>query len=211
MFRHLKTSVAAVILSACSSTVLVPVPPRVALENYGTLGIIEFESNYTRAVNVQATRQFQEQVQSAQPGTRFIDLGTRQQALASVGAKELDAGALRRLGEKHRVGAIFIGDLAYSEPKADVKVSDLTKLGSGAVRAEVRGDISVRLFESASGASVWSSSAWARRQLGRVHVSAEHGVAASVSTSDPRVEMVPTLLHHLTHDFRPGTVRQPAR
>ncbi len=198
------------LLAGCSRTVLVPVPPRVDLSTYRTVGIVEFASNSERAINAHATRQFQEQIQAAQPGTRFIELGDRQALLAAVGGRQLDIDAFRKIGEKYGVAAVFLGDIAYSEPRTDVKIADLQKL-EGGVRTEVRGDISSRLMETASGASVWSSSAWARRQLGSVNVSAEHGVSGSVSKSNPRDEMVPALVYQLTHDFRPSSVRQPAQ
>ena len=198
------------LLSGCSRTMLVPVPPRMDLRTYGTVGIVEFASNSERAINAHATRQFQEQIQAAQPGTRFIELGERDAVLAAVGARQLDPTVLRKIGERYGVAAVFLGDIAYSEPRTDVKIADLQKLEAG-VRAEVRGDISSRLMETATGASVWSSSAWARRQLGSVNVSAEHGVSGSVSKSNPRDEMVPALVYQLTHDFRPSSVRQPAQ
>jgi hypothetical protein len=50
-----------------------------------------------------------------------------------------------------------------------------------------------------------------RRQVGRLSVSAEHGVSGAMSKSDPREEMVPALVYQLTHDFRPSSVRQPAK
>jgi hypothetical protein len=192
----------------CSNTVMVQVPPRMDLKPYGTVGIVEFGSNSERAINAHATRQFQEQVQAAQPGTRFIELGDRQTLLAALGGRELDVNALKKIGEKYGVGAVFVGDIAYSDPRTDVKIADLQKL-EGGLRAEVRGDISSRLVETASGASVWSSSAWARRQLGNLNLSAEHGVSGSVSKSNPRDEMVPALVYHLTQDFRPSSARQP--
>ena len=197
-------------LSGCSSTVLVSVPPRMELKSYGTLGIVDFGSNSDNVINVHATRQFQEQIQAAQPGTRFIELGNREAVLAAVGGRQLDVDALRKIGEKYGVAAIFLGDIAYSEPKTDVKVTDLTKL-EGGVRAEIKGDISSRLVETRTGASVWSNSAWERRQIGRLSVSAEHGVNAGMSKSNPREEMVPALVYRLTHDFRPTSVRQPAK
>jgi hypothetical protein len=197
-------------LCGCSSTVVVPVPPRMDLKSYGTLGIIEFSSNAGPAVNAQATRRFQEQVQAAQPGTPFIELGTREAALAAAGSGKLDAEALRKIGAKHGLAAIFVGEIVYSEPKAEIRLKDLTAL-EGGVRAEMRGDISSRLVDTRTGASVWSSSAWARRQIGRLNVSAEHGVSGAMSKSDPREEMVPALVYQLTHDFRPGSVRQAAK
>lgn len=211
MRRNLRaTLVSLAMLSGCSSTVLVPVPPRVDLKSYGTLGIVEFASNSSRNVNARATRAFQEQLQAAQPGTRFIELGSREALLAEVGARALDADALRKIGKKYGVAAVFVGDIAYSEPKLEFKVADVAKM-DGAVRAEMRGDISSRLLETGSGASVWSNSAWARRQIGAVSGSAERGVSIGVKDADPREEMLPALVHHLTHDFRPGTVRQTAR
>ena len=212
MKRYVASLLAALAaLPGCSSTVLVSVPPRVELRSYGTLGIVQFASNSDGAIDVLATRQLQEQVQAAQPGTRFVELGSRQALLGAVGAAQLDADAARRIGAKFGVAAIFVGDLVYAEPKADVKVTDLARL-DGAVRAEIRGDISARLIEAASGASVWSSSAWARRQIGGVRVSADQGISGSVSSNaDPRRDMVPALVYQLTHDFRPSSVRQPAK
>ena len=197
-------------LGCSSSTVLVSVPPRMDLKSYGTIGIVEFVSNSDGAINAHATRQFQEQIQAAQPGTPFIELGKREAVLAAVGGRQLDVDALRKIGEKYGVAAIFVGDIAYSEPRTDVKLTDLTKL-EGGMRTEIRGDISSRLVETRTGASVWSSSAWAKRQIGRLSVSAEQGVSGGVSKSNPRAEMVPALVYHLTHDFRPSSVRQPAK
>jgi hypothetical protein len=198
-------------LWGCSSSVLVSVPPRMDLSRYGTLGIVEFASNAERGINALATRRFQEQVQSAQPGTPFIELGSRETLLAAVGAKQLDADAVRKVGEKYRVNAIFVGDIVYSDPKTDVRVSgDLLRL-EGDVRTEIRADMSAKLLETRTGASIWSSSSWARRQLGGVSVSAERGVSGGVRSSDPREEMVQSLVFHLTQDFRPSTARQRAR
>ena len=179
------------------------------LKGYGVLGIVQFSSNSEAALDALATRQFQEQVQGAQPGTRFIELGTRQSVLAAVGATELDAAAARKIGAKYGVTGFFLGELAYAEPKADIRITDVANLG-GSVRAELRGDISARLIEVATGASGWSSSAWAKRELGAVRASADRGVSAAVSKSDPRREMVPALVYHLTQDFRPSSVRSRA-
>jgi hypothetical protein len=193
----------------CSSTVLVPVPPRMDLRSYETLGIVEFASNSDRAIDARATRQFQEQIQAAQPGTPFLELGNREAVLAAVGGRKFDVDTLRKIGEKYGVAAIFLGDIAYSDPRTDVKFTDLTKL-EGGVRTEIKGDISSRLVETRTGAGVWSSSAWARRQIGRLNVS-EHGVSGGMRDSDPREDMVPALVYQLTHDFRPSSVRRPAK
>ena len=208
MNRFAGTALLGGLLAACSHThtVVVPVPPRVDLHGYNSIGIVAFDANAERSVSARATRQFQEQIQSAQPGTRFIELGERQALLASLRATQLDAPTLRKIGQQYGVAAVFAGDIAYSEPRVDVKISDIAKM-EGGVRAELRGDLSARLFETASGASVWSSSSWARRQLGAVSVS-EQGISGGMRNSNPREDMVPALVFEVTHDFRPTSVRQ---
>lgn len=197
------------VLCGCSSTVLVPVPPRMDLKGYGTIGIIELHSPANSTPASQATRRFQEQVQAAQPGTPFIELGSKEAVLAAVGSRALDADACRKIGARYGVAAVFAGELAYSEPQTQIRVKDLAALEGGVV-AEMRGELSMRLHDTRTGASVWASSAWAKRQMARVNVSMEHGVSGTLGKSDPREEMVPALVYQLTHDFRPGVVRQPA-
>lgn len=199
-----------VTLWGCSNTVLVPVPPRMELNGYGMIGVVDFSSNYTPAVNARATHEFQARIHAAQPGTRLLELGSRERLLGEVGSRQLDPEALKKMGAKYGVDAIFLGELTYSEPKTNIKVTDMSKL-EGSARTDVRGDISGRLVETRTGAAVWSSSAWATRQVGRVEVSAQQGVSTTMRNSDPRDDMVPTLVFHLTQDFRPGTVRQKVK
>lgn len=196
---------------ACGpGSVLVTVPPRIDLAPYPTLGIMDFSSRGDAALGSRAARQFQEQVQAAQPRTRFIELGDRDTVLAAVGAKQFDAAAARKIGEKYGVAAVFVGELVYSEPSVEVKLMDVAKL-EGGVRAEVKGDMASRLVETATGASVWTRSSWARRQVGSVNVSSQHGVSGGTGAANPREAMLPTLVYQLTHDFRPSTTRQPAK
>ena len=171
--------VSSFLVSGCSSTVLVTVPPRMDLKGYATLGVVDFTSNASSAAAARATQQLQEQIQSAQPGTRFIDLGSREAVLAAVGRNQLDADTAKRIGKRYGVDAVFLGEITYSDPKTDVRVNDLAKLDAG-LRTEVKGDISARLVETASGASVWSNSGWVRRQVGHVNVS-EQGISGSMT------------------------------
>lgn len=200
---------ALVVQWGCSRTILVPVPPRMDLKSYGTLGIIEFASNSDPAISNYATQQFQEHVQGAYPGTPILELGNRETVLAAVGATQFDADAITKIGKKYGVTAVFLGDLVYSEPKTDIRVTDIKRL-EGGVRTEIRGDMSTKLMETQSGASVWSSSTWEKRQIGSVSLSIRRGVSATVGDSNPRKDMVPALILHLTQDFRPKLVRQRA-
>lgn len=188
-------------------TVLVQMAPRIDLKSYGTIGIVEFSTNADSSLNNFATQQFQESVQEANPGLPILELGNRATVLAAVGATQFNAESMTRIGKKYGVRAVFLGEIAYSQPKTDIRLTAVNKL-EGGVRTEIRGDMSTKLMETESGASVWSSSAWAKRQISNFSVSTQYGVHASVKDSDPRKEMVPALIGHLTDDFRPTFVRQ---
>jgi hypothetical protein len=195
-------------LWGCSNTILIPVPPQMDLKKYGTIGLVHFTTNSDPALNTFATQQFQEHVQGAFPGTPILDLGTKETVLAAIGATQLDADAMTQIGKKYGVSAVFVGEIVYSDPKTDVRVNDITTL-DGSIRTEIKGDVSGKLMETQVGASVWSSSAWAKRQLTGVTVSPKRGVRTTIGDSNPRKEMVPALMFHLTEDFRPRMVRQP--
>ncbi|MGD2139230.1 MAG: hypothetical protein PVH25_02445 [Burkholderiales bacterium] len=194
-------------LWGCSHTRLVTVPPRIDLKNVGTLGVVEFTSNASPDINAQATREFQEYIHAAQPGTRLIELGSPAKVKSAVGAGEFNADALRKIGEKYGVDAIFLSEISYSDPETSVKVTDISKL-EGGVRTIVRGDMSSKLLETRSGASIWSSGSWATERVGGLSVSAEDGVDGGVRTPRPRERMVSAMLYHLTEDFRPTQVRE---
>jgi hypothetical protein len=179
------------------------------LKGYGTLGIVEFASNSDPAINSRATREFQAQIHAAQPGTRLVELGSRE-ALFGAGGRPPDVEMLRKIGAKYGVDAIFLGDITYSDPITNVKIGDLSKL-EGGMHTEVRGDMSARLVETRTGASVWSSSSWARRQVNRVSISSQQGISGSTGNANPQAEMLPALIVNLTHDFRPTSVRQQVK
>jgi len=71
-------------LWACSHTVVVTVPPRLDLQGFGTVGIVEFTSNSDAAINNQTTREFQAHIHSAQPGTRILELGSREEMVPTL-------------------------------------------------------------------------------------------------------------------------------
>jgi hypothetical protein len=200
----------AAILDGCGGGaryVTVQVPPEVNLLGYETIGVIEVGSNADGAINRYATERFQSTIQSAQPGTRLVELGSMESVLGAVGARELDADAVRRIGTRYRVAAVFEGQITYTEPK--VNLGGITDLRSaqGNATVQMRGEMFAKLIETRTGASVWSNSSWATRQVGGVSVSRDR-IAGSVQSSDPRHEMVGTLVHEVTTGLRESTARQ---
>jgi hypothetical protein len=197
------------ILEGCTHShyVTVRVPPKVDLRSYEAIGVVEFGSNADATINRYATQRFQSLVQSAQPGTRLVELGTAESVLAAIGARQLDADAIKKIGARYGVAAVFQGNIAYSEPSVNIRgITDLAKAEGGA-RAEMRGDMFAKLVETKTAASVWSNSSWVTKQLGGVRLS-DHGIAGTVQTSNPREEMVPELVRLVITGLRESTVQQ---
>ena len=79
-----------VMLHGCSHTEKVLVPPRVELKAYRNIGVIEFSTNAENNLRQYVTQNFIQNVQSAQPGTRVLELGSKEKVLKSVKCHELD-------------------------------------------------------------------------------------------------------------------------
>lgn len=148
------------LILGCSSTktVRVAVPPRMDLAPYPVVGIVTFASNRNDGqLDRLATQKFLESVQAAQPGTRVVELGSQQEVLASVGRSTWDATALRAVKSKHEVDALIVGRIDVDRAKPSVAVSSLWKAVSA--RADVNVALSARVFETQSGATMWTDSA----------------------------------------------------
>jgi hypothetical protein len=187
--------------------VTVRVPPQVDLRGYEAIGVVEFTSNADATINRYATQRLQSVIQSAQPGTRLVELGPAESVLAAVGARQLDADTIKKIGARYGVAAVFHGNITYSEPAVKIRgISDLANAQGGA-RAEMRGDMFLKLVETKTAASVWSNSSWVTKQLGGVRVS-DHGFAGTVQSTNPRQEMVPDLARLVIGGLRETTTEQ---
>jgi hypothetical protein len=160
-----------VLLSGCASnppTRRVWVAPRVDLKPYETIGLVEFSSASRGGLAALATRRFAEAARRDQGMLRMVDVGSRQEALASVGRDLWNPESCRAIGRQHAVRTMFHGTLTLSRIRPTVQVSAL--LRSGQVSAHVDATLEVQLIESETGASIWSRSASATRTLGQVSV-----------------------------------------
>lgn len=145
------------------------VPPRVDLARLGTLGMLEFSSSEPQGLGAVASREFLSALQSAQPGTPVLELGDEARVLAEHGAASLDAGAIRAIGERHRVDALVVGRL---ETKPSAPSFAFYSGGRWiSASAELEGTLEARIFDTRTGATLWSTVASASQPLGRVDVS----------------------------------------
>lgn len=194
--------VAAVVLMAgCATTVQVPVPPRVDLAAYPTIGLVGFSSNANGDVERLSTQQFLQALQAAQPGTRVVELGREERVLRSVDRRTWDARTLREVKDKHGVDAVLLGRINLEETRPDVDFSTAWKALS--VRADVNALLTARLIETGTGATMWTDSSQATANV--AHAGFDGFGNGHFGASDPEAvygEMIGCLVYEITDDFR---------
>jgi hypothetical protein len=176
------------------------IPPRIDLARLGTLGMLEFASPSSAALGPLASREFLAALQSAQPGTPVLELADQARVLAEVGADALGPDAIRAIGERHRVAALLVGRLD-ARPRTPSFAFDSAARWASAT-AELEGDLDARIFDTRTGATLWTRSARATQPLARLDVSASgvSGLGAS-QASEARERLVRSLVSDATGDF----------
>ncbi len=187
----------------------VMVPPVVNLKEFGVIGVIAFASNAEGNVPQYVTQQFMQSVQSAQPGVRLLELGSEAQILKSVGHAQLDFEAIRSIGNKYKVDAVFYGNFVVSDIKPEVNFSS----GFSSVRAQayIEGNLNNKLYETASGATVWTHLASDRQPVANLRLI--NNGTINVGVTDPKEkygQLVDGLVAYNTKDFWPSHVYRTA-
>lgn len=197
------------LVGCATSTIKVFVPSPIVLREYGTIGIIDFTSNTDPSINRYATQIFQEYVQAAQPGVPFLELGTRRDVLSAIGANQLNAQAIAKIGEVYKVDAIFIGDLVYSNVKTDFDISQALDL-KASMKTYIVATLVAKLNLVRNGATVWSNSSSFKRTLSKLRVGKESSLSLDIHYQDAQRKLLPDMVHEITCDFRGRYVRQKA-
>lgn len=181
-------------------TVTVPVPPRIDLKQLETIGIIDFSTSSRGRLGPLATRRFTEAARYDQGVVRMLEFGSESDALRSVGSSDLSPESIKALGSEFGVQTILTGELTVSDVKPDVFISGLR---SGSLSARVDATLAVRLVETSTGASIWSSSARSTQSVG--HVSVFKGGGFVFDADDPERaygDLIDSLVAQVTQDFR---------
>jgi hypothetical protein len=138
---------------------------------------------------------------------RVVDLGNEKEVLKAAGVKKLDRDGFQAVGDKLEVETIFVGELKVSDIRPKIDIGLL--FGALSFRAEVDATLSVRMIEASSGASVWSSSASASREIGGITLFGGKNFAFNADDPDEAYgDLVDFLVAQITDDFHVHWVRQ---
>jgi hypothetical protein len=189
------------VLIGCSHTEKVLIPPRVELNAYNYIGVIEFSTNAEDNLKPYVTQNFIHNLQSAQPGTRIIELGSEAQLLRTMKCKKLDLETIKLIGIKYNVDAVIHGHLEVSEIKPSVKVFTVTE--SLHAKAYVEALLSAKLLETDNGATLWTNATSGKTSVAKVNLMKDGPISFGISDpQDKYGELVPQLVYVNTTDFR---------
>lgn len=195
-----------VLVSACSSTrVLMPAP--IDLHAFGTIGLLEFTSAAGANINILASREFLAAIHSAQPGVPVLEIGDRQRGLAAVGHAAIDADAIRALGKRHQVDTLLVGELDARRVTPGVRLG--TGFESLSAGADLQGALTVRMYDTRTGATLWTEAVTGSTPIAAVAVA--NGDLSGLGVTDPHAaesRLVQALVSRATQDFWPYWVRQ---
>jgi hypothetical protein len=195
-----------VLVSACSSNrVLMPAP--IDLHAFGTIGLLEFTSTAGANINILASREFLAAIHSAQPGVPVLEIGDRQRGLTAVGHAAIDADAIRALGKRHQVDTLLVGELDARRVTPGVRLG--TGFESLSAGADLQGALTVRMYDTRTGATLWTEAVTGSTPIAAVAVA--NGNLSGLGVTDPQAaesRLVQALVSRATQDFWPYWVRQ---
>ena len=205
-FAFVLMAMSIVFVSSCSHTVKVLIPPRLDLKNYEAVGLIQFTSNAKGNLQPFVTQKFLQSVQAAQPGIRVLELGPESAVLDSVQHSQMDIEAVKAIGQEYNLKGLITGNLNVTNVKPNLEV--LTIIKSMGVSAEVQAALTVRIFETQSGATVWTRSSNDKRTVAHVSLT---GDIVNFGAEDPEEaygELAKSLVYRITDDFWSHRERQ---
>jgi hypothetical protein len=189
------------ILFACSHTQKVLVPPRIDLKTYKAIGVIDFSSTAKSDLCEYVTQNYIQTVQSAQPGVRFLELGSKEHVLARVNRKELDLEAIKSIGGAYHIDALIFGQFSATDPKPHVRLSSTWQsMQAGAV---VEASLITKIWETDSGVILWTNSTARKKKVAGLKADTNGNI--EFGASDPEEaygHLVPELVYANTADFR---------
>ena len=200
---------AATWLAGCAKYVTVPVPPRVNLDGFGVIGLVEFETGHDDSgLGELATRQFIETLQAAQPGVPIVELGSAEWVLGSVRSRQFDRDTIRAIGQTHEVDTIITGQLDIKNISSKFAFSSdgLPRVNA---RVDKQATLSTRLIGTADGATLWTDTSSARVTVGGGNLDGNgHGGVRVSGKGEAELALTRTVVEYSTDDFRGSYVRR---
>lgn len=197
----------AAVTAGCAHVITVEVPPRIDLQGYGTIGIVDFSSHRDARLNIYVTQEFIKAAQGAQPRVRFLELGPADQVLASLGRDRVDPQTIIQLGKKYHVGSVFTGHYEITRNAPRFRIGG--GLSSISASESVALSLSVKHWDTATGATLWTNSRRGEWSLAKIQKRAGLPVMLKINDAEDKyTDYLSELAFAVADDFRPHYVKR---
>jgi len=201
--------VVAILASGCAAkTVLVQLPPRIDLRAYDAIGVVDFAPDSADRLGKTATQQFMSAIYASQPGVRFLELGPVERLLGEAHRERIDPDTVKLFGARYKVDSVFSGSYEVSESLPQVSVDK--DLSSMRATARVRMSLTIRQWDTRTGATIWTNTRHGEWPVTKMRVQA--GPSVGVRVNDSREgygEFMEQLVRAVTSDFAVQYERRP--
>jgi hypothetical protein len=181
-------------------------PPRLDLRPYGRVGLVLFTIEKAKGeLDQVATRRFSEDLLAAQPGVEVLEFGSADSVRQRLGEKEMGAATAQAMGAARRTPVVFIGHLKMSNVTTS---GGLAGLSLPHLEATVSAELTVALYATESGGTLWRRSGTASRKIGGLAIVGGEPYFSAKDPNKAYAALVYDLVDDVAYDLRPTWVRQ---
>lgn len=189
----------------CAPKILVP--PRISLPDYGSIGLIEFQTDADGEMGSYATQIFLQNLLDAQQDAAIIELGTPAFINTDnpVSVLNLSRDNYLSLNADFGTGAVFSGYLQVSQVKPKVDLMPWSFSVKGVIQVRLQ----VKLIEISSGKTLWSWIEEGEDTVSGLTIISEGPVIFEAGSADETFgPLVRSMIWSATQDFREHYVRR---
>ena len=177
------------------------VPPMFDLSQYGRVGLANFTiENAKGQLNVLATQRFSEEILAAQR-VEVLEIGSADSVLRRTGEVQFSSASAQAVGAARDVPAVFAGHLKVSNVKPAGKVLGLNL---PRIEATVQVELTVGLFSTKTGGTLWRASASATEKVGGLGLVGGEPYFTAKDPNEAYGHLVNLLVNSVTNDLRPS-------
>lgn len=189
------------ILAVAGCCTKVEVPPVIKMDRYEPIAMVNVVmTNAKGNLSAYSTQRLIEFMTLEQKGNRILEIGDLDKVLSETGEKEVNPGAIKAIGEKYKVKSVIIAEINISDVQPQVSFN----LGFPylSASAKISSEMTVRMYETDLGATVWTGSSWAKDEVGSLSIFEDYVSFNAENPDEAYGDMVTALVKWATLDYR---------
>ncbi|MGE3062566.1 MAG: hypothetical protein AB7T10_02935 [bacterium] len=192
-------AVSILILAGCCKKV--EVPPVIQMDKYEPIAMVNvIMTNAEGNLSGYATQRLIEFMTIEQKGNRILEVGDIEKVLEEIDAKKINPDAIKAIGDKYKVKTVVIAEINISDVQPEVKFN--LEFPYISARAKISSEMTVRMYETELGATVWTGSSWAKDEVSNLSIFKDYVSFNAENPEEAYGDLVTALVDWATIDYR---------